>query len=456
MPHHDDLPPGVLRRAGDAPVLGSEQTSWIHPDGPVHGPGRRPDPGRPEGTDLLPAIDHLVVLVMENHSFDNYLGTLGRGDGFTLGEDGLPVEANPAPDGTPVRAFHLDTTRQPVDEPKPDWNATHDAWHDGALDGFVTASGRTAMGYWTAEDLPYYAALASTFPLCDRYFCSALTQTFPNRRFLWSGTALGMVRTEIPPLDEEPPNGTIFDALDRHGIEWRNYFGDLPEPALYPPVWFRSTERGRTYEAFLADCAAGALPPLSVVTPRTDLSEENPQDVQEGEAFAASIIDAVLASPAWPRTLLVWTYDEHGGYFDHVPPPAAVPPDDVEPRLDPEHRPGRYDRLGFRVPAVVVSPWARADHVSHVIHDHTSVLRLIETKWNLPALTRRDANASNLLDCLDLSGSPAFGDPPTLPAPALVARGEVPRGGLPAAAKAPTVEAVGRPVHLPDTHRQTP
>jgi phospholipase C len=118
--------------------------------------------------------------------------------------------------------------------------------------------------------------------------------------------------------------------------------------------------------------------------------------------------------------VLVWCYDEHGGYYDHVPPPRAVPPDDVAPDIHvPPDEPGAFDRYGFRVPAVVVSPFARRDHVSHVVHDHTSILKLVETKWNLPALTYRDANADALLDCLDLRHRPAFLEPPDLPPSAL-------------------------------------
>jgi phospholipase C len=428
-----------------APVLGSTATSWIRPDGPTIPPGTRPDPAKPEGADLLPQIEHIVVLVMENHSFDNYLGMLGRGDGFGLGPDGLPTNFNVDAAGEKVTAFHFDTTEQPLDEPAPDWNASHIQWNEGTNDGFArSASGRTAMGYWTGDDLPFYWALARTFPLCDRYFASALTQTFPNRRFMWAGTALGMVTTDLPPLDENAPNGTLFDRLNDLGVEWRNYYGDLPEPALFPPVWFANTDKGRTYDDFCAEAAAGTLPAFALVTPRTDLSEENPQDIQEGEAFAARIIHALLESPCWPRTLLVWTYDEHGGYYDHVPPPAAVPPDDVAPKLDPSfHLPGAFDRLGFRVPCVIASPYARSDYVSHVIHDHTSVLRLLETKWNIGALTRRDANASNLLDCLDLETPPDFLEPPVMPPPALVARTHAIEGA-PSPAKAPIVQALGR------------
>ena len=129
-----------------------------------------------------------------------------------------------------------------------------------------------------------------------------------------------------------------------------------------------------------------------------------------------------MQSPAWPKTMLIWTYDEHGGYYDHVPPPPAIRPDDIPPDIDvPPDLPGAYDRYWFRVPAVIVSPYARRDYVSHVVHDHTSVLKLVETKWNLGAMTYRDANADNLLDSLDLRAPPAFLEPPALPAPALAA-----------------------------------
>jgi phospholipase C len=130
----------------------------------------------------------------------------------------------------------------------------------------------------------------------------------------------------------------------------------------------------------------------------------------------AQVVNAVMASPNWPRTLLVWLYDEHGGYYDHVPPPAAVAPDNIPPQIGPSDAPGGYDVYGVRVPAVVVSPWARPGSVSNVVHDHTSILAFIEQKWNLPALTMRDANANSLLDFLDFR-RPALIEPPALAPP---------------------------------------
>ena len=173
-------------------------------------------------------------------------------------------------------------------------------------------------------------------------------------------------------------------------------------------------------DQYFTDAAAGNLPAFSLVDPDfvNDGSEENNADVRVGEEFAARVVRAAMEGPAWSKTLLIWTYDEGGGYYDHVPPPRAVRPDTTPPQITtPPDEPGAFDQLGFRVPAVIVSPRARRDYVSHQVHDHTSVLKLLETKWNLPALTYRDANASNLLDSLDLrTRRPAFIDPPALAA----------------------------------------
>ncbi len=172
-------------------------------------------------------------------------------------------------------------------------------------------------------------------------------------------------------------------------------------------------------DQFYADAAAGTLPAFSLVGAqlRHGVGGERRATSPWVRRSRPGSINAVMSGPAWSKTLLVWCYDEHGGYYDHVPPPAAVPPDDVGPKLLAGDVPGAYDRYGFRVPAVVVSPWARADYVSSVVHDHTSVLALVERKFNLPALTNRDGAADDLLDTLDFSGSPPFATPPRLPAP---------------------------------------
>jgi phospholipase C len=315
------------------------------------------------------------------------------------------------------------------------------------------------MGHWDEPDLPFYWALARTFPLADRWFGSCLGPTFPNRRFLIAATAHGLTTDEPTSCFDRPPAGTIFDLLSRHHISCANYHSTTPTRIVASRLLGRTGRRlasrlapnfvhrrtaalhelesklqftadvfavsllhhllhVRPMKRFFADAASGSLPAFSIVDPSfVDYSEETPQDIQLGERFAATVIRAVMRSPAWPRTMLIWCYDEHGGYYDHVPPPPAVEPDDTRPRTDDQE--ARYDRYGFRVPAVVVSAYARPNAVLHEIFDHTSVLRLLEDKWNLPSLTRRDATATSPIVALDLVAPPAFLDPPELPPPAL-------------------------------------
>jgi phospholipase C len=213
---------------------------------------------------------------------------------------------------------------------------------------------------------------------------------------------------------------------------------------IFPLGIGRYMQHIRSMDQFFADAANGTLPSFSIVDPDFDAySEENPQDIQKGESYAAEVIKRVMHGKGWPHTLLIWVYDENGGYYDHVPPPAAIPPDDVEgrsvignatplekllqpvfPRLTRIKRhqtegPHKYDRYGFRVPAVIVSPYARPGYVCSEVLDHTSVLKLVEEKWNLPPLTARDAAAGTPLSALDLTGTPAFLTPPSLPEPRL-------------------------------------
>jgi phospholipase C len=483
--------------------------NWLTGRPAVRPRGPRPQPTLPEGMNLLPSIRHIVVLMMENHSYDNYFGMLrGRGEGFPLGADGQPDVSNRGRDGEVVRAFHLPSPIQSSGVPSQSWHASHRQWGNGDCDGFVTSAqvalagadgpggaggplaDRVAMGYWTEDDLPFYYGLARTFPLADHWFGSCLGPTFPNRRFLIAGTAHGLIDDSPYDLLDYPPAGTVFDLLASHGIDWANYHSVGRDRSRWMHYarhrrkmtrrWLLSTGRllsaGRMVPAtpealqkdlqftadvfplgirrymshlrstaeFFADADRGTLPGFSIVDPNFDTySEENPQDIRKGESFAAEVINRVMRGRGWPHTLLIWLYDEHGGYYDHVPPPPAVPPDDVEgrsaigtpsqlemvvrrlfPRVaerkeDLTQGPHRYDRYGFRVPAVIVSPYARPGYVCSKVLDHTSVLKLVEEKWNLPALTARDAAADTPLDALDLTGTPAFLDPPLLPEPSL-------------------------------------
>ena len=404
---------------------------------PLRQPGSLPNPKLPAGTDMIPQIEHIVVLMMENHSYDNYLGMLQRpgADGFKL-KKGVPTATNPYPNGQVQHAFRMPTTCQLSSRPSQEWTASHNAYDKGRMNGFVSTPidpltteivGGVAMGYWQAEDLPFYYSLYRQFPIADRYFCSLLGQTFPNRRYLLAATSIGMIDDTTPANTDYPANGTIFDQFDAHGITWKDYIASaVPTSsslALFPKLYLDNAATKIVLNTeFFTDAAAGTLPDYSLVEPDyANQSEENPQNIAVGEEFAARVINAVINGPAWDRTLLILTYDEHGGYYDHVPPPAAIPPDGIGPALQPgENGFDGFARYGFRVPFTIVSPWARKNYVSHRVFDHTSILKLVETKWNLPALTLRDANATAMLDMLDLH-HPWFATPPKLAQPVAVA-----------------------------------
>jgi phospholipase C len=416
-----------LAGLGSASALGGTPGN----QGPRRTPGSLPFPQLPAGTDTIPQIQHIVVLMMENHSYDNKLGMLQRpgADGFQLGPDGLPRATNPYPNGDIQHAFHMPTTCQ-NHAPSQEWTQSHTQFAGGRNDGFViSGSGPTAMGYWDGADQPFYYSMAQTFPIADRYFCSVLGQTYPNRRYLIAATSIGQIDDTQPALTDYPANGTLFDALDAAGVTWRDYYSpttESPYPtiALYPPLYLKNaTTNVQPITQFFADAAAGNLPGFSLVEPNyVTQSEEDPQNTAVGEQFAASVINAVMSGPDWASTVLIWTYDEHGGYFDHVPPPPALAPDDIPPDVSSVSSTtlpyNGFAQYGFRVPFAIVSPFARPSYVSHRAMDHTSICALAEFKWNLPAMTYRDANAWPPLDMLDLS-QPAFATPPPLAQPLL-------------------------------------
>ncbi len=395
----------------------------------VRAAGWRPRPWEPIGTPGEPfEIDTIVILMLENHSFDNVLGLLPYQVARRRGVDGLPGDgrmptaSNPDRDGNPVRSFHLPDLC-PDHGLTQNWNSSHNQYNGGRNDGFVRVAGApTPMGYFDDGDLPVTYALASHFPISERYFCSLLGQTDPNRRFLFCATAAGETNDVPAGLTMRIPGGTIFDALDVSRISWRVYYDNVPSPFLIENFRDNPLQVARCVKnpEFFTDAAAGHLPQVSLIEPNFNVeSEENPQDVAFGENFLWRVASALMHSPQWRSTALFVTYDEHGGYFDHVVPPPAIPPDDTLPRLGQPGEgtyPAGYDRYGFRVPLTVISPWARPRYVSRCTADHTSILSFIEHKWNLPALTRRDANAWHLRDMFD-TRRPHFRRPPPLPDP---------------------------------------
>lgn len=364
-------------------------------------------------------IDTIVIIMMENRSFDHLLGDLGR---TQPDADVAPPDAtNPGTDGTEVARFHMNDYC--FDDPKHGWNATHLEWNGGKMDGFVvnndgaSAEGKRAMGYYTAGDAPFIYALANTFAVADRSFSSLLGPTFPNRAFMEAGTSFGMIGN----IPASGPHDTVIEMMERGGVTWHDYYAALPTLALFPQSLSGHHDNLSFLPSFVDDVAAGRLAQVNWVDPelgddfgavRNDLHP--PGDVQLGDLFLENAVKALIAGPQWPHMAIIFTLDEHGGLYDHVPPPPACPPDDLSPKLGADDLPGAFDRLGVRVPTIVISPYAKPHYVSHDVFDHTSILRFIEARFILPSLTSRDANANPFFDLFDF-GKPSLLHPPKLP-----------------------------------------
>ncbi len=213
-------------------------------------------------------------------------------------------------------------------------------------------------------------------------------------------------------------------------MSWKDYYQNLASPDIVPNFLNNKacTSKCVPLASFFTDAAAGQLPAFSFVEPNYNTtSQENPQDIQVGEQFIAKVVNALMKSPSWKNTVLFINYDEHGGYYDHVVPPKAIAPDNIAPiqeSTQPPLLPGGYNQYGFRVPLYAVSPWAKPGYVSNVVQDHTSVTAFIERKWNLPAMTLRDANADQMMDYFDFTQRrPAFLVPPKLAAAPALSKG---------------------------------
>lgn len=371
-------------------------------------------------------IDHIIVVMQENRSFDHYFRRLPQASNPQPDVDVAADDwANPRADGTPVR-FHHDTERC-VEDVAHGWNSVHRQYNDGRMDGFVTTSdpaGDRALTYFDESDIPFYYALATTFAIGDRYFGSLLGPTGPNRLYLMAGTSFGLAHNTLVSQDtRNTPVNHLFSSLDAAGVSWKDYAGGPRMLGFFP---YYGIVRGATREHYGTiddlhrDLAAGTLPAVTIVEPNyvgdggDRVDEHAPGIPMQGERFVERIVRSLMASPLWARSALFITYDEHGGFADHAVPPAACEPDALTPRINGMPAAGRFDRLGVRVPFLVVSPYARRHFVSHRTFDHASILRFIEARFGLPALTRRDANANIPTDLFDFA-NPAFMTPPTLP-----------------------------------------
>jgi phospholipase C len=347
-------------------------------------------------------IDHVVWVMMENRSFDHFLGWLE-------GADGLPAGVVYSDrDGVPHAPYPLAPDFQGCAHPDPDHSylGSRVAYNGGSMDGWLQAgvNDQYAIGYYTAADLAFLGQAAPQWTVCDRYFASILAESFPNRLCQHAAQTDRLENTsEVTDLP------TIWDRLEAAGLDGRYYVSDAPFLGLWGTQYLSIM---RPFAAFVFDALTGQLPHVAFVEPRfldnrsgTSGDDHPYADIRNGEAFLNLVYTVITQGPAWLRTLLVITYDEGGGFFDHVPPP--VMPDFPQIPLPPaEQVAGNADgRLGFRVPCLLVTPRARAHTVSHLDFDHTSVLRFIEWRWGLAPLTVRDMHARNLAEALDF-GAP--------------------------------------------------
>lgn len=378
------------------------------------------------------AIRHIVFLVQENRSFDDYYGRLGR---YRVSR-GFPDDID-ASDlnlalrnfwGESIRPYHFRTVCH--EHLSPGWNNVHFYVDGGLMDNFMMEGTGVSdidthynrpMGYYDETDLPYYYELATQFATSDRFFSPVLADTIPNRMYLFTGTSFGHIRSDPPP-EGGWPQTTIFELLDRYGIEWRYYRQDgtlyLDEFSIFQNPADRARVRFLTeyFNILPAPDADQQLAPVIFIERAAELGlDEHPyENIQLGAANVKTMIDALMASDAWRSSVFILTYDEAGGFYDHVPPASFPAPDDIPPMLGDQDQPGDFTQAGIRVPLTVISPWVRPHFVSHRPREFSSILKLIETRFNLPPLTRRDAAADDMTEFFDFS-VPSFLVPPPLP-----------------------------------------
>jgi phospholipase C len=489
----------------------------------------------------LNKVKHIIIVMQENHSFDNYFGALAYapgspyhspdGDHDRDGDDrgcrrddhrcvdGLSCvkdnsgnlscfNSNIDDDGHTVLAFH-DSRRCVLPDLDHEWSGSHkeanfkfpnNTLHEGLNDGFVRQNDATeqldhgvesrtedqTMNFYNQDEIPFYYNLAENFALNDRYFCPTLGPTFPNRSFFIAATAFGHLTTSevFPPAGGyKPITGTIFDLLDKNKVTWGDYFQDLPQGGSFRP--FPGDPHFLPLKLFLAQAAGvpgtGDLPSVSFIDPNFGVfgiqfenDEHPPTDIQKGQAFVSQVVNAVRNGPFWKDSIILITYDEHGGSYDHVAPPRARQggqrtPDGIFPGLCADasnppasEQPGggaeckislaienafcpafaanptgpfpdacaSFDQLGFRVPFLAISPFSKRHYVSHTVADHTSMLALIEKRFLTvdrdndgdsdgprQHLTQRDQHANTLEDLFDFDRSPSLNTPVGLAAP---------------------------------------
>jgi phospholipase C len=329
-----------------------------------------PSPTLTLTSEMRRSIRHVIIACQENRTFDQYFGYYSR-----AGKFGVPLDySQPDGKGALVKPHHF-SSPAPQDVAH-QWQDIHSEWNNGSMDGFFTTNGSRALGYYDGSDLPFYYALADSFTLCGNYFCSVLGPTVPNRLALAGGTCGGITR-DINTASLDYP--TIVDLLDAHNVSWKCYnlgrgTGSTPSLEHYNALtlfkkWQHDPRLQFKEDDYTADLRTRTLPQVSFLITEREISEHPPANIHRGQRKMAQVIKALMDSSAWKSSTLFLTYDEGGGFFDHVTPP----------RVD------AYG-LGFRVPMLIISPYAKRGHVSGHLYEHSSILKFIERCFGLPSL----------------------------------------------------------------------
>jgi phospholipase C len=367
----------------------------------------------PAATKTQTPIKHFVVLMQENHSYDNYFGTYPRGNGLPANTC-QPLHLKSPQDGC-LKPFRI--ANRVVEDLNHSSRVARRQYNGGKMNGFVDALRReggqvqpNVMGHYDDKDIPYYWNIADNFVLFDRFFTSSAGGSVSNHMFWVTGTAgNSMVADEVI-----PPNGfsqqTIFDRLQAKGISWKFYvqnydpsinfrnrgIGDRGSQIVWVPLlnYARFLDRPELrshivdMSEYYKDLNNGTLPSVAYIAPAGS-SEHPPGSIQAGERFVRTLINSLMRSDSWKSSALMWTYDDWGGWYDHVKPP----------KVD------SYG-LGFRAPALLVSPYARRGHIESTTLDFTSMLKFIEQNWGLQPLAERDRKANSIAPAFNFNAPP--------------------------------------------------
>jgi len=409
-------------------------------------------------------VKNIVIMMQENRSFDHYFGHLNE---YRVSQ-GLPADvddlSNVGPVSVPswnnsgnISLFHMLT--QCIGDVTPSWQESHNdinlsspneghwgspppmngfaamaggyASHDPSSGGFDVA-GKRAMGYYTSDDLPFYYWAATTFATSDRWFSPELTRTQMNRMYMLAATSNGFTYpggagTGLPALNMSGVK-SIFELLQENNVTWKIYVtdnyvagdvGSMDTYANYFSFVYGYPKNFADAKTFASDAANGTLAQVSFIESgyTESGSDEHPQNpIDKGAQYTESLVQALMNSPSWANSVFFITYDEAGGFYDHVPPASMPPPDDKAPIIPAGDPTGNFDTTGFRVPLMVISPFTKPGYVSHNNADYTAILKFVETRFSLPSLTKRDAAQIDMTEFFDWSApNMASTKPPAQP-----------------------------------------